>query len=91
MKAIIELPVNLMGVKKNWLISFDKYGFMVENEKGCVVDGGHFGYNCLYFTERQREVELFYEELEAKVEKLIRKEKAIWKEIQEYQRSKMWN
>lgn len=90
MKTIIELPVNLMGVKKNWFIAFDKYGFTVENEKGEVVDGGHFGFNCLYFTERTRMVELFYEELEAKVEKLIRREKAIWKEIQDYQFKKVW-
>jgi hypothetical protein len=81
--------VNLLNARRVFKVTFDKYSFTVYDDSDCVIDGGHFGYNGrTFFTERKREVELFYMPLEEKVIKAMKSEKATWKEMVQYQNSK---
>lgn len=91
MKTVINFTINLMGKKLDLILSFDIFGFSVENNKGTIITGGNFGYrNRVYFTEHTAMVELFAEELEDKVIKLMKREKEAWKEVQNYQNNKKW-
>lgn len=88
MRTKVKFVVNLMN-KRTFSVEFDKYSFSVFSDDNYIIDGGFFGYNGrTYFTERKREIELFYKPLEEKVIKAMKSEKTAWKEMLEYQNSK---
>ena len=65
MEAIAEFNINLMNVTRTFKVQFDKYSFTVFSDDNSVIDGGFFGYSGrTYFTERTKQVELFYESFE---------------------------
>ena len=89
MEATAEFNVILMGTTRTFKVDFDKYSFTVFSDDNSVVDGGSFGYGGrTYFTERTKQVELFYEVFEQKVVKSMKSQKAAWKEMVKYQNSK---
>jgi hypothetical protein len=85
----VEIQVNLLGIKRTFKVNFDKLSFTVLSDSNCVIDGGYFGFNGTpYFTERTREVELFYQPLEEKVIKAMKSKKEEWREMVKYQNGK---
>lgn len=78
-----------MGIKKELTLEYNIYAFSVYDENGIILDGGSFGYNGrTYFTDRTCYVELFAKPLEAKVVKLLKRDKETWKKMLEFQNSK---
>lgn len=91
MNTSAQFTVTLMGVKKVWTVEFDNHNCSVFNEQGFLVDGGVFGYKgCIYWTERTREVELFYEALEQKAEKAMKTQKEAYKSMIKCQHERAW-
>ena len=89
MESSVDFNVSLMGTIRTFKVQFDKYSFTVFSDDNSVIDGGSFGYNGrTYFTERTKQVELFYEAFEQKVVKTMKSQKAAWKEMVKYQNSK---
>lgn len=89
MEATVEFKVNLMNAIRIFKVQFDKYSFTVFSDDNSVIDGGFFGYSGrTYFTERTKQVELFYEAFEEKVVKSMKAQKAAWQEMVKYQNSK---
>ncbi len=89
MEAYIEFNINLMGNVRTFNVEFDRYSFTVFSDDNSVIDGGSFGYSGrTYFTERTKQVELFYEAFEQKVVKAMKSQKTAWQEMVKYQNSK---
>lgn len=89
MTTTVEFKVNLLNAIRTFKVEFDKYSFTVFSDDNSVIDGGHFGYSGrTYFTERTKQVELFYEAFEEKVVKAMKSQKLAWKEMVKYQNSK---
>ena len=89
MEATAEFNVSLMGTTRTFKVDFDKYSFTVFSDDNSVIDGGSFGYGGrTYYTERTKQVELFYEAFEQKVVKSMKSQKIAWKEMVKYQNSK---
>ena len=85
----IEVKVKLMNAIRIFKVQFDKYSFTVFSDDNSVIDGGFFGYSGrTYFTERTKQVELFYESFEEKVVKSMKAQKAAWQEMVKYQNNK---
>ena len=85
----IEVKVKFMNAIRIFKVQFDKYSFTVFSDDNSVIDGGFFGYSGrTYFTERTKQVELFYESFEEKVVKSMKAQKAAWQEMVKYQNNK---
>ena len=85
----IEVKGKLMNAIRIFKVQFDKYSFTVFSDGNSVIDGGFFGYSGrTYFTERTKQVELFYESFEEKVVKSMKAQKAAWQEMVKYQNNK---